>query len=402
MNPLLQKLQAYPFEKLAALKGGITPPSHLAHIALSIGEPQHPAPAFVVQTLVEQMKGLSNYPTTKGIPALRAAMADWCSKRFKLQQALDAETQILPVNGTREALFSFAQAVIDASKNSLVISPNPFYQIYEGAALLAGAEPYFIACTPDNRFLPDFDKVPEPVWQRCQLVFICSPGNPTGSVMPIDQMQKLIALSDRYNFVIASDECYSELYFDEANPPVGLLQACSEMGRHDFRNCVIFHSLSKRSNLPGLRSGFVAGDAAILEQFLLYRTYHGCAMPLQHQYASIAAWQDETHVIENRRCYTEKFAAVMDILQDSIDQGKIAVSRPDASFYLWVNVKGSDTEFAKQLFATQNITVLPGSFLSRDVDGDNPGAGFVRMALVAPLAECVDAAQRIRQFLDMN
>jgi N-succinyldiaminopimelate aminotransferase len=399
MNPLLQTLQAYPFEKLSALKAGITPPAQLAHIALSIGEPQHPAPDFVVKTLVDNLKGLSHYPTTKGIPAFRTAMAAWCNQRFHLQQPVNAETQILPVNGTREALFSFAQAVVDPTKNPVVISPNPFYQIYEGAALLAGAEPYFIACNESNNFLPDFDKVPDAVWQRCQLVFICSPGNPTGSVMPISQMQQLIRLSDKYNFVIAGDECYSELYFDEANPPVGLLQACSEMGRHDFKNCVIFHSLSKRSNLPGLRSGFVAGDAAILEKFLLYRTYHGCAMPLQHQYASMAAWQDEAHVIENRRCYAEKFDAVLDILKDEIAAKKIVVNKPDAGFYLWADIRGSDTDFAQRLFAQQNITVLPGSFLSREVDGLNPGAGFVRMALVAPLAECIDAAHRMKAFL---
>ncbi|HSC74627.1 MAG TPA: succinyldiaminopimelate transaminase [Pseudomonadales bacterium] len=400
MNPLLNTLQPYPFEKLAALKAGITPPDHLKHIALSIGEPQHPAPDFVVRTLIEKMSGLSNYPTTKGIPALRDAIAQWCTRRFQLQQTLNAETQILPVNGTREALFSFAQATIDTTKaNPTVVSPNPFYQIYEGAALLAGAEPYFINCTAANGFIPDFSSVPADVWQRCQLLFICSPGNPTGSVMSVSQLQSLIALADQYDFIIASDECYSELYFDETNPPAGLLQACSAMGRHDFNRCVVFHSLSKRSNLPGLRSGFVAGDAAILEKFLLYRTYHGCAMPLQHQYASIAAWQDEAHVIENRRCYTEKFSAVLDILDNCIQAGKITVSKPDAGFYLWMHVNRNDQDFARALFADQNITVLPGSFLSREVNGITPGAGYVRMALVAPLAECIDAAQRIRTFL---
>ncbi len=399
MNPRLSTLQPYPFEKLAALKAGITPPAGLPHIALSIGEPQHPAPAFVVQTLVEKLGGLSNYPTTKGIPALREAMAAWCTRRFQLTQGLDAETQILPVNGTREALFSFAQAVVDASGNPLVMSPNPFYQIYEGAALLAGAEPYFLPCTAENGFIPDFAAVPVSVWQRCQLLFICSPGNPTGSVMNIEQLQQLIRLADEHDFIIAGDECYSELYFDEANPPTGLLQAASAMGRHDFSRCVVFHSLSKRSNLPGLRSGFVAGDARILEKFLLYRTYHGCAMPLQHQYASIAAWNDEAHVGENRRCYAEKFDAVLQILADDIAAGKITVSKPDAGFYLWAKVTGSDTAFARELFARQNITVLPGSFLSREVNACNPGADYVRMALVAPLAECIDAAQRIRQFL---
>ena len=399
MNPLLDKLQPYPFEKLAALKAGITPPDYLAPIALSIGEPQHPAPDFVIRTLIEKISGLSNYPTTKGIPSLREAMAHWCTQRFHLQKNLDAETQIIPVNGTREALFSFAQAVIDSNKNPVVISPNPFYQIYEGAALIAGAEPYFINCIADNNFIPDFSSIPVDVWQRCQLLFICSPSNPTGSVMSTEQLQALIALADKYDFIIAGDECYSELYFDESTPPVGLLQACSAMGRHDFKRCVVFHSLSKRSNLPGLRSGFAAGDSTILEKFLLYRTYHGCAMPLQHQHASIAAWRDEKHVLENRRRYAEKFLAVLDILDDCIKAGKITVSKPDAGFYLWANIHGDDTVFSRNLFAQQNVTVLPGSLLSRESNNINPGAGYVRMALVAPLAECIDAAQRIKRFL---
>lgn len=400
MNSLLDLLQPYPFEKLAALKAGITPPEHLKHIALSIGEPQHPAPDFVVRTLIEKLAGLSHYPITKGIPALREAMAHWCTRRFQLQQPLNAETQILPVNGTREALFSFTQAVVDTTKTRpVVVSPNPFYQIYEGAALLAGAEPYFINCTAANNFIPDFSSIPADVWQRCQLLFICSPGNPTGSVMSIEQLQSLIGLADKYDFIIAGDECYSELYFDEAHPPAGLLQACSAMSRHDFKRCVVFHSLSKRSNLPGLRSGFVAGDAAILGKFLLYRTYHGCAMPLQHQYASIAAWDDEAHVVENRRCYAEKFDAVLSVLANDIKVGKITVSKPDAGFYLWMRVNSNDQEFTRNLFAAQNITVLPGSFLSRETNGITPGAGYVRMALVAPLAECIDAAQRIRIFL---
>jgi N-succinyldiaminopimelate aminotransferase len=399
MNPLLDTLQPYPFEKLAALKAGITPPAHLQPIALSIGEPQHPAPDFVIRTLIEKMSGLSNYPTTKGIPALREAMAHWCSQRFQLQQTMDAETQVIPVNGTREALFSFAQAVLDPQKNPVVISPNPFYQIYEGAALLAGAEPYFINCTAANNFIADFSSVPVDIWQRCQLLFICSPGNPTGSVMSIEQLQALIALADQYDFIIAGDECYSELYFDETNPPSGLLQACSAMDRHDFKRCVVFHSLSKRSNLPGLRSGFAAGDAEILKKFLLYRTYHGCAMPLQHQHASIAAWHDEKHVLENRRCYAEKFSAVLDILDNCIKAGKITVSKPDAGFYLWANIHGDDQAFSRNLFAQQNVTVLPGSFLSRESDGCNPGASYVRMALVASLSECIEAAERLNEFL---
>jgi N-succinyldiaminopimelate aminotransferase len=399
MNSLLDTLQPYPFEKLAQLKAGITPPKTLAHIALSIGEPQHPAPAHVVQTLLAHMDGLSRYPSTKGIPALRETMAQWCTQRFSLTHALNSETQILPVNGTREALFSFAQAVIDRKNKPLVISPNPFYQIYEGAALLAGAEPYFLPCTADNGFIPDFTDVPDAVWQHCQLLFICSPGNPTGSVMSAEQLQRLITLAKKYDFIIASDECYSELYYDEAAPPAGLLQAASAMGLHDYSRCVVFHSLSKRSNLPGLRSGFVAGDAAIIEKFLLYRTYHGCAMPLQHQYASIAAWSDEAHVKDNRIAYAEKFSAVLKILDKDIAAQKISVTQPDAGFYLWFDVKGSDTDFARDLFAEKNITVLPGSYLSRKINGHSPGAGFVRMALVATLAECTDAAQRIHDFL---
>lgn len=404
MNSLLDTLQPYPFEKLAQLKAGITPPAALPHIALSIGEPQHPAPALVIQALQNHLQGLSQYPTTKGIPALRTAIAQWCQRRFALQQPLNAETQVLPVNGTREALFSFAQAAInatacDAAQKALVVSPNPFYQIYEGAALLAGADVHFLPCTANNHFIPDFSAVPAPIWQRCQLLFICSPGNPTGSVMSLSQLQQLIALAEQYDFIIASDECYSELYFDESAPPPGLLQAAEAMGHTDFRRCVVFHSLSKRSNLPGMRSGFVAGDARVLEKFLLYRTYHGCAMPLQHQHASIAAWQDEAHVIDNRQRYAEKFAAVLDILADDIATHKISVSKPDAGFYLWVNVHGNDQHFARALFQQQHITVLPGSFLSREIQDHNPGAGYVRMALVANLQECVEAAERLHRFL---
>lgn len=404
MNPYLLQLHAYPFERLATLKAGTVPPASLTHIALSIGEPQHLAPDIVVQALIKNMDGLSKYPTTKGIPALRKAMAQWCTRRFHLQMPLDADTQILPVNGTREALFAFAQAAIDKSNVSdgqkpIVISPNPFYQIYEGAAFLAGAELYFVNCIAEKNFLPDFSGVPAEIWRRCQLVFICSPGNPTGSVMDVSAMQQLIALADEHDFIIASDECYSELYFDESLPPAGLLQACSLMGRHDFRRCVVFHSLSKRSNLPGLRSGFVAGDAKVLERFLLYRTYHGCAMPVQHQYASIAAWQDENHVIENRRFYTEKFDAVLTVLDGCLD-----VCKPSAGFYLWAKTPvtktlKNDADFALALFAETNITVLPGSFLSRDTQEGNPGVGYVRMALVASLAECAEAANRIKAFM---
>lgn len=330
------------------------------------------------------------------MPELRNAIAHWATARFSLREgSLSAEHHILPVNGTREALFAFAQAIIDRSATDpLIVSPNPFYQIYEGAAFLAGATPYFLNCTIDNGFIPDFAAVPTDVWQRCQLLFICSPGNPTGAVMDTATLKQLIALADEHDFIIASDECYSELYFDEDNPPAGLLQACAELGRDDFARCVVFHSLSKRSNLPGLRSGFVAGDAHVLEKFLLYRTYHGCAMPVPTQLASIAAWNDEAHVRENRAAYTQKFAAVINILKDVLP-----VSMPDASFYLWPETPITGEDFAQQLYAAQKVTVLPGSFLARDTDGINPGKQHIRMALVASLEECIEAAERIRYFV---
>jgi N-succinyldiaminopimelate aminotransferase len=330
------------------------------------------------------------------MPALRETIADWLVERFRLRAGgIDPETQVLPVNGTREALFAFAQAVVDRARAPLVLSPNPFYQIYEGAALLAGAEPHFLACSADNGYRPDFEAVDEATWERCQLIYLCSPGNPTGAVIPQEQLQKLIELAQRHDFVIASDECYSELYFDESAPPVGLLQAAAAMGHDDFRRCVVFHSLSKRSNAPGLRSGFVAGDAGILGQFLHYRTYHGCAMPLQHQHASIAAWRDERHVRANRDLYREKFDAVLSILQPVMQ-----VQRPDAGFYLWPRTPGGDEEFARGLFERQHVTVLPGSYLSREAGGTNPGTGHVRMALVATPEECVEAAQRIREYME--
>jgi N-succinyldiaminopimelate aminotransferase len=393
MNPELSRLQAYPFEKLARLFKGTTPPAGLRPIALSIGEPKHPAPEFIQGCLKENMAGLSIYPTTKGIPELRQAIGVWLQKRFALQ-SIDAESQILPVNGTREALFSFTQAVVDRSGKPLVVMPDPFYQIYEGAALLAGAEPWFLPCTAGNGFVPDYDSVPDAAWERTQLLFMCSPGNPTGAVTNADTLKKLIALADRFDFVIASDECYSEIYFNESAPPVGLLQVCADIGRHDYRRCVVFHSLSKRSNLPGMRSGFVAGDAEVLAPYLLYRTYHGSAMPLQHQRASIAAWSDEAHVVENRRQYRAKFAAVKEILGDVLP-----LAMPDAGFYFWAATPIPDDEFARRLHAETHVTVLPGRFLGRDVDGSNPGEGFVRMALVASLDECTEAAHRIRSFV---
>ena len=396
MNPDLNLLHPYPFEKLAALKAAVSAPAQLSDIMLSIGEPKHEPPAFVLDTLVSNLAKLSNYPTTKGLVELREAIAHWAIKRFHLHAgSFTADQHVLPVNGTREALFAFAQAIVDRSKpNPLIVSPNPFYQIYEGAAILSGAEPYFLNCTPNNHFIPDFAAVPASVWERCQLLFICSPGNPTGAVMSSAQLKQLIALADQYDFVIASDECYSELYFDEHNPPAGLLQACAELGRNDFARCVVFHSLSKRSNLPGLRSGFVGGDAKILEKFLLYRTYHGCAMPVPTQLASLAAWQDQEHVIANRDAYRAKFDAVLNVLDGCLD-----VQKPDASFYLWPKTPIKGEDFAQQLFAQQKVTVLPGSYLARASNGINPGEDYVRLALVAPLAECIAAAERIKAFV---
>jgi N-succinyldiaminopimelate aminotransferase len=397
MTPNLKHLHPYPFEKLAQLKQGITPPANLAHIALSMGEPTHPTPHIIQEALLTHLHGLANYPTTKGIPELRLAIAEWISRRFNIPTAaINPETQVLPVNGTREALFSFAQYLIDPTVLApVVIMPNPFYQIYEGAALLAGAEPYFLNTLEDSGYLPDFDAVTEDIWQRCQLIYICSPGNPTGSVLDQASQEKLLILAEKYDFVIASDECYSEIYDDENLPPQGLLQTAYNMGNTSFKRCVIFHSLSKRSNAPGLRSGFVAGDAELLKDYFQYRTYHGCAMALPTQHASIQAWKDEHHVIENRRLYREKFSAFIDILGDVC-----CVIRPQASFYVWLKTPISDTEFTQLLFAKQNITVLPGSYLSRDFDGINPGLNHVRIALVAPLDECIEAAQRIKIFLN--
>ncbi|MFF7708059.1 succinyldiaminopimelate transaminase [Pseudomonas sp. NPDC007930] len=395
MNDALNQLQPYPFEKLRKLLAGAEHSGGLRHIALSIGEPKHASPEFVAQALRDNLAQMAVYPTTAGLPALREAIAGWCERRFGVAPGLlDPARHVLPVNGTREALFSFVQTVVQRGRDGLVVSPNPFYQIYEGAALLAGAEPYYLPCLASHGFNPDFDAVPAEIWQRCQVLFLCSPGNPTGALVPLATLKKLIALADEHGFIIASDECYSELYFDEASPPPGLLTACAELGRDDFKRCVVFHSLSKRSNLPGLRSGFVAGDADILKGYLLYRTYHGCAMPVQTQLASIAAWNDEQHVRENRDLYRAKFDAVLDIFSPVLD-----VQRPDGSFYLWPNVGGDDAQFCRELFQQQHVTVVPGSYLSRDVQGVNPGAGRVRMALVASLAECVEGAQRIRAFV---
>lgn len=393
MNPDLQRLHPYPFEKLARLFDGVVPAADKAPIAFSIGEPQHPAPDFIRQSMADNSALLARYPSTLGLTELRTAIAGWLTRRFSLN-AVDPDSQVIPVNGTREALFALAQACLDRHQQPRVLMPNPFYQIYEGAALLAGGEPVYLPCTPETGMQPDFDAIDSGTWQRCQLLYICSPGNPTGAVLSIDEMQKLIRLADQYDFLIASDECYSEIW--QTQPPPGLLQACAAMGRHDYGRCLVFHSLSKRSNLPGLRSGFVAGDADRLKAFLRYRTYHGCAMPVHHQLASIQAWQDESHVEENRHRYREKFAAVLDILGDHLK-----IEAPDAGFYLWPETPGSDEDFARELKRQQNVTVLPGSYLSRECNGINPGAGRIRMALVATLEECIEGAERIREFLSV-
>lgn len=395
MNPNLPKLKPYPFERLARLKSGVAPPAGKQHIALSIGEPRHAPPAFVIDALTRHMDGLAAYPQAKGVPELREAIAAWLNRRFGLAPGmLDPERHIVPVSGTREGLFSFVQAVIDPAAKPLVLMPNPFYQIYEGAAFLAGAEPYYLNTTAENGFLPDLDAVPESVWRRAQVLFLCSPGNPTGAVMDKAYLAKALDLADRYDFVIAADECYSEIYFDENAPPPGLLEVCRETGRDDFRRAVVFHSLSKRSNVPGLRSGFVAGDAAIIQPFLLYRTYHGCAMPLPAQLASVEAWNDDAHVVENRTRYRQKFRDALEILGAVTD-----IELPPAAFYLWMKTPVDDETFVRRLFAEQNLTLLPGSYLSRDTAGGNPGKGYVRISLVPGVDECREAMQRIREFM---
>ena len=401
MNPLLSRLQPYPFERLRQLHAGVTPAATHRPISLGIGEPRHPAPDFLKQALAAALDtGLSTYPATAGEPALRQACAGWVQRRYGV--TVDAATQVLPVNGSREALFALAQVVIDGSQpGATVVCPNPFYQIYEGAALLAGATPNFVPSVASRNFAVDWDRVPDAVWARTQLLYVCSPGNPAGAVMPLDEWERLFALSDRHGFVIASDECYSEIYFRD-EPPLGGLEAAWRLGRTDFRRLISFTSLSKRSNVPGLRSGFVAGDAALIKPFLLYRTYHGGAMSPVVQAASVAAWNDEAHVVDNRRLYREKFAQVTPLLAEVMD-----VKLPDASFYLWAGVPASfggrdgltsDEAFARELLAQYNVTVLPGSYLARSADGDNPGAGRVRLALVAGVDECLEAARRIVDF----
>jgi len=398
MNPRLANLHAYPFERLAQLKATVQPPPHLPHIAMSIGEPQHAPPTVVLQALERNLDRLGSYPSTVGGIELRTAAAQWLERRFALRAgAVDPHTMVLPVNGTREALFSFVQAVVDSRAAALVLIPNPGYQIYEGAALLAGAEPYFLDTTPETGFIPNLDAVPEAVWQRCQVLFLCSPGNPTGAVLTPGYLNQALELAERYDFVIAADECYAEIYTDETAAPPSLLQACIASSRERFERCVVFHSLSKRSSVPGLRSGFVAGDPAILARYLLYRTYHGNAMPLPTQAASAAAWNDDAHVAANRRLYQEKFLRVVPILSPVIE-----VTRPPGAFYLWPHVGGDDEEFARDLYATQNVTVLPGSYLGRRGLRGNPGAGRVRISLVPDVDTCVVAATRIHAFISSH
>ena len=396
MNPGLSRLRAYPFERLQKLLADATPPEALSPIALSIGEPRHEPPGFVLEALRANLHQLSTYPATRGLPALRNAMAGALQKRLLPPGArLDPETMVLPVNGTREALFALAQTILDAGEDALVAMPNPCYQIYEGAALLAGAEPYFLNTTADTGYVPDLDAVPSAAWQRCRLLYLCSPGNPTGAVLSVPYLQHALELAERHDFIVAADECYSDLYLDESQPAPSLLHAAYDGGNTSFRRCMVFHSLSKRSSLPGLRSGLVAGDPELIEAFLRYRTYHGCAMPVPTQLASIAAWSDETHVAANRRLYQQKFDRVLPILG-----GVLELQRPGGGFYLWPQVADEDTSFVRALYEGTNLIVLPGSYLSRDNAGENPGRGRVRISLVPNVEQCVEAAERLRDFID--
>ena len=396
MNPYFKDLQPYPFEKLKELKAGISPNPELKAIMLSVGEPKHPAPDFVKQTLCDAIDGLANYPSTKGLIELRQTIANWATQRFNLaDSALDVDANILPVAGTREALFAFTQALVNTGKSDkpLVVCPNPCYQIYEGAALLAGAETYYLNCNAEDDFIPDLDAVPSAVWQKCQLLQLCAPGNPTGVTLSLAYYKRALELADQYDFIVSNDECYSELYRDEKHPPLGLLDACRQLGRDKFERCIVFHSLSKRSNLPGLRSGFVAGDSQLIEYFFRYRTYHGCALSLPVQQASIAAWSDENHVVENRMLYREKFDAVSAILD-----GIVNFNVPSAGFYLWPQTPIDDVSFAKGLYTQENLTVLPGTFLSRKTAQGNPGDKRIRLALVPNQSDCIEAAERIKRF----
>jgi N-succinyldiaminopimelate aminotransferase len=394
MNPRLGLLQPYPFERLRELLAGVVPPKALPHINLSIGEPQHPTPSLLKQAIGESLGALSRYPLTRGLPELRAALAEWIARRYTLD-GFDADRQVIPVAGTREALFAVAQALLDPSESdALVLCPNPFYQIYEGATLLAGAKPLFVNALAANDFRPDWESIPEATWRRVRLVFACTPNNPNGRVMPLAEWKLLFELADRHGFVIVADECYSEIYFDESSPPLGALAAARELGRDGFPRLIVMGSLSKRSNAPGLRSGFAAGNAALLDRFVLYRTYHGAAVSNTVQLASIAAWKDEAHVRDNRRLYREKFAAFHAIVNPVLP-----LTMPQAAFYFWAAVTGDDAQFARDLFSAANVTVLPGSFIAREANGVNPGRGHVRIALVSTVEESVEAARRLRDFV---
>ena len=394
MNPRLASLRPYPFERLRSLLDGAAPPAGLKNIPLSIGEPKHAPPPFIAEALTAALSSLGSYPLALGLPELRTAIAAWLERRFDLKHgSVRPDDMVLPVNGTREGLFAFVQAAVDATRaGAAVLMPNPFYQIYEGAALLAGAEPVYLDCDPAAGYLPDLDAVDAATWDRCQVLFLCTPGNPTGAVMPEAYLRRALELASRHDFVVASDECYSEIHLEEAHPPPGLLQVAQAAGHGSFERCVVFHSLSKRSSVPGLRSGFVAGDPSLLAAFRLYRTYHGCAVPVHTQMASIPAWQDEVHVRENRRLYREKFAAVVPMLREVLE-----VDLPAGAFYLWLEV-GDDEAFARGLFARQHVTVVPGTYLARETARGNPGLGRVRISLVASVEDCVEAARRIVAF----
>ncbi|MBV32591.1 MAG: succinyldiaminopimelate transaminase [Porticoccaceae bacterium] len=396
MNPALLRLQEYPFERLKKLLDPVSTNSKFKSIKFSVGEPRHKPPKFVLQALSRARNDLGYYPTIKGSSALRITAAGWLENRYNLASgSIDPDTQILPVNGTREGIFSFTQACINPKNTPLVVTCNPFYQIYEGAAILAGAELWYLDCHEDNYFLPDLSMVPAKIWERCQILHFCTPGNPTGSCIGIDQMCLALQLAEKYDFIIVSDECYSEIYFDETSPPIGLLEACKRIGNDEFKRCIIFHSLSKRSNLPGLRSGCVSGDRALIEQFLLYRTYHGCAMSPATQAASIAAWRDESHVIKNRKNYREKFDKVTAALQPTLE-----FFVPRASFYLWPKTPIDDVKFCRDLYQSKNVTVLPGQYMGRTTSSGNPGMNRIRMALVAELDDCMEAAERIVNYVE--
>lgn len=403
MNPHLAQLQPYPFERLAKLLAGLEPPAGMKPISMGVGEPQHAVPAFILETLREALGGIAHYPNSLGSEQLRDSIAGWLGRRFALgDAAVNPQTQVLPVAGTREALFAFAQAIVDRSQTARVVMPNPFYQIYEGAALLAGAQPTLMPCQADHQWLPDFNAIDEQQWQQCQLLYLCSPANPTGAVMPMAQLQLAIELAHRHDFVIAADECYSEIYLDEATPPPGLLQAAKQVGNDRFERCVVFHSLSKRSNVPGMRSGFVAGDQNLLKAFRQYRTYHGCTMSPAVQAASAAAWSDESHVQENRALYREKFRVFLDTLDLDSLNGRLTAAEPEASFYLWPKVQipdQDDESLIRRMYSEAALSALPGRYLARDIDGHNPGADHLRLSLVPPLEDCREAAQRLRQLI---